>query len=104
MAKIKSFTIRPAIKTTETLETLAQLRGVSKNKIVCEFLDNAVPHMEIIIDALKLAEDKNPEAFSVMAQLLKKTIIEGLDSQSDMIDDMLKKEPSQREKIITKKG
>lgn len=88
--KKKSFTIRPATKTTETLETLANLRGVSKNKIVCEFLDNAVPHMNSMIDALRLAENNNPEAYSIMADSLKKAIFQSLNVQSDMIDDMVK--------------
>lgn len=96
--KQKSFTIRPSTKTYQALEKLSSLRSTSKNKIVCEFLDSAVPHMESIIYALELAKDNNPESFSVMADVLKKTINESLEAQTDMIDSMVKNTPKNSEK------
>lgn len=85
-----AFTVRPSKKTAETINILAEKMGVTKNKLISGFLEEAQPHMEQMIIALDLLNEKNPEVYSELYKSLKVLISEASEHQSDIVEMMSK--------------
>ncbi len=87
---VRAFTVRPSEKTSETINILSEKMGVTKNKLISSFLEEAQPHMEQMIAALDLLNDKNPEGYSELSKSLKDVIYRASQKQSDIVEMMVK--------------
>lgn len=82
------FTIRPNEKTHELLKQISALTGKSKNHVVNQLLDSAVPHLQEIKSALEMIRDKEPENYMVMNKKILESAHTVINSQADLIDSM----------------